>query len=63
MFKKKLISVRNKAQIRLISKNTMPLEPLAELPACYLGTPTLTKLWNFAKKIKSGDMAAKVPVR
>lgn len=52
MFKKKLNSVRNKAQIRFVSKNMMPRELLAELLDCYLGiwTSILAKLWNLPKR-------------
>lgn len=38
MFKKKLNSVRNKAQITFISKNMAPLELFAKFLVCYPGT-------------------------
>ena len=60
-------SVRNKAQIRFISnsKNMMDAPGASSWAPRLLSRNiyfNLTKPWNFAQKLKSGDMAEKVLV-
>lgn len=64
MFERKLNIVRNKAQMKFISKKMAPLGLLANFLARRPGNIYFnqTKLWNqnFAKKIKSGGRALKM---
>lgn len=64
MFKRKLNTVSNKAQMKFIDKNMAPLGLLTKFLARHPGNINFnqTKLWhqNFAKKF--GDMAMKMPI-
>lgn len=66
MFKKKLNTVGSKAQMKFTHKKMAPLgllaKSLARHPGIIYFNQTKQRHQNFAKKIKSGDMAMKIPI-